>query len=232
MQIQCACFALFETSEALQTHVDEFLVLAKNLESFTSAQLQTYRAHFKPNNDDICEDDKRPGIRLSSGGKTHHCPHNGCDREEPFQNRKSLERHFERHCSEVYMLKSTGTRPAKEMETAESKHVPQVDMPMSTSKKRARNVMDDDQTVSGAPGSKLHKVDIINSLSFQHSNALFTLAPTALMDPSVAVESVGMGGFSNTPAEEGYANSMVRFDAPINSMMNYPGAWTAWDGTQ
>ena len=63
-------------------------------------------------------------------------------------------------------------RTRKELEIAESKHVSQVDMLMSTSKKRARNVMDDDQTVSGAPGSKLHKVDIIDSLSFQHSNGI------------------------------------------------------------
>ena len=80
-------------------------VLAENLESFTAAQLQTYRTHFEPNNDDICEDDKRPGIRPSSGGKTLRCPHNDCDREEPFQHRKHLQRHFEqrKRCTSIFL---------------------------------------------------------------------------------------------------------------------------------
>ncbi|KAH7379668.1 hypothetical protein BKA64DRAFT_685939 [Cadophora sp. MPI-SDFR-AT-0126] len=157
-------------------------------------------------------------------------------------------RHAERH-QDVGMIKTTyikqmcdelRKRAADELDLAERLS------DVERGNKRAREVGDVGSRTSGVQRAKLQRVGATNELDFQPANdaqtaVAFTQSATALMPPSNVAEHEPRAGFPNTSTEVYYPTSIegpasalddIDFDAPIFSIINWPGQFTGWTQTE
>ncbi|CZT13961.1 uncharacterized protein RAG0_17645 [Rhynchosporium agropyri] len=226
MRLQCSCSAFFPTSDAFRAHLDEY----RTLEGYLSAQLEIYRSHSEVTSDDLESDGHDPDVYADAErpGTKHDCPFKDCDRNESFETRQRLRRHFEQHVNVRRDL-------AERLSRVESGN-----------NKRAREVGDVGSRTSRVQKAKSNRVGVTSELDFQlandaHTAASFTQSAAALMPPSNVAEHVARAGFPNISTEpfcpgsiEGPALALddIDFDAPIFSIIMWPAPWTGWIPTE